>query len=50
MELPRQLLSIRLADTSGTKLSEEDLFGPDFLIRRPLLRALEHPGRGPPCS
>ncbi len=44
---PRQLLSIRLADTSGTKLSEEDLFGPDYLIRRPLLRALEHPGPRP---
>ena len=44
---PRQLLSIRLADTSDTKLSEEDLFGPDYLIRRPLLRALEHPGPRP---
>jgi MoxR-like ATPase len=44
---PRQLLSIRLADSSGTKLSEEDLFGPDYLIRRPLLRALEHPGPRP---
>ena len=44
---PRQLLSIRLADTSGTKLSEEDLFGTDYLIRRPLLRALEHPGPRP---
>jgi MoxR-like ATPase len=44
---PRQLLSIRLADTSGTRLSEEDLFGPDYLIRRPLLRALEHPGPRP---
>ena len=44
---PRQLLSIRLADSSGTKLSEEDLFGRDYLIRRPLLRALEHPGPRP---
>jgi MoxR-like ATPase len=44
---PRQLLSIRLADSSGTKLSEQDLFGPDYLIRRPLLRALEHPGPRP---
>ncbi len=34
---PRQLLSIRLADSEGTKLREEDLFGPDYLIRRPLL-------------
>jgi len=44
---PRQLLSIRLADAGGTKLTEEDLFGPDYLIRRPLLRALEHPGPRP---
>ncbi len=44
---PRQLLSIRLADVSGAKVREEDLFGPDYLIRRPLLRALEHPGPRP---
>ena len=44
---PRQLLSIRLADSGGPKLSEEDLFAPDYLIRRPLLRALEHPGPRP---
>jgi MoxR-like ATPase len=44
---PRQLLSIRLADSRGTDLREEDLFGPDYLIRRPLLRALEHPGPRP---
>jgi MoxR-like ATPase len=44
---PRQLLSIRLADASGSKLREEDLFGPDYLTRRPLLRALEHPGPRP---
>jgi MoxR-like ATPase len=44
---PRQLLSIRLADASGSALREEDLFGPDYLIRRPLLRALEHPGPRP---
>jgi MoxR-like ATPase len=44
---PRQLLSIRLADSKGSTLGEEDLFGPDYLIRRPLLRALEHPGPRP---
>jgi MoxR-like ATPase len=44
---PRQLLSIRLADVGGGKLTEEDLFGADYLIRRPLLRALEHPGPRP---
>ena len=44
---PRQLLAIRLADSSGSKLGEEELFGPDYLIRRPLLRALQHPGPRP---
>ena len=44
---PRQLLAIRLAETKGSALGEEELFGPDYLIRRPLLRALEHPGPRP---
>jgi MoxR-like ATPase len=44
---PRQLLSIRLPDARGSELSEQDLFGPDYLIRRPLLQALEHPGPRP---
>ncbi|MDP9344947.1 MAG: MoxR family ATPase, partial [Actinomycetota bacterium] len=35
------------ADTRGSTLGEEELFGPDYLIRRPLLRALEHPGPRP---
>jgi MoxR-like ATPase len=44
---PRQLLSIRLAEAQGSQLSEHDLFGREYLIRRPLLRALEHPGPRP---
>jgi MoxR-like ATPase len=44
---PRQLLSIRLAEARGTELREEDLFGPDYLTARPLLRALQHPGPRP---
>jgi MoxR-like ATPase len=44
---PRQLLAIRLAESSGQALGEEELFGPEYLIRRPLLRALEHPGPRP---
>jgi MoxR-like ATPase len=44
---PRQLLAIRLADVSGERLSEGDLFSSEYLIRRPLLRALEHPGPRP---
>jgi MoxR-like ATPase len=44
---PRQLLSIRMADSKGTDIGEDELFGPDFLIRRPLLQALEHKGPRP---
>jgi MoxR-like ATPase len=44
---PRQLLSIRLAEANRERLGEDDLFGPDYLIRRPLLRALQHPGPRP---
>jgi MoxR-like ATPase len=44
---PRQLLSIRLADANREALTEADLFGRDYLIGRPLLRALEHPGPRP---
>ncbi len=46
---PRQLLAIRLAesDPARPELREEDLFSRDFLSRRPLLRALEHPGPRP---
>jgi MoxR-like ATPase len=44
---PRQLLSIRLAEARGTELGEHELFGRDYLIKRPLLTALEHPGPRP---
>ncbi len=44
---PRQLLSIRIADSKGEDLDEKGLFGPDYLIRRPLLQALEHKGPRP---
>jgi MoxR-like ATPase len=46
---PRQLLSIRLAESDPTRpgLDEADLFGPDYLIARPLLQALQHPGPRP---
>jgi MoxR-like ATPase len=44
---PRQLLSIRIADAKGEDLDEKGLFGPDYLIRRPLLEALEHKGPRP---
>ena len=44
---PRQLLAIRLAEASGAKLSEADLFTDEFLLERPLLAALSHPGPRP---
>jgi MoxR-like ATPase len=44
---PRQLLGIRLAEARHAELAEEDLFGPGYLLRRPLLQAIEHPGPRP---
>jgi len=41
---PRQLLGIRLAEARGGALGEDELFSEEFLVRRPLLAALEHPG------
>ena len=44
---PRQLLGIRLAEAQGSNLAEESLFSREYLIERPLLQALEHPGPTP---
>ncbi|WP_238016771.1 MoxR family ATPase [Dactylosporangium sp. AC04546] len=44
---PRQLLGIRLAEARGEVPREADLFTPDYLLRRPLLAAIEHPGPRP---
>ena len=41
---PRQLLRIRLAEAGGTDLEEDDLFGERYLVHRPVLQAIEHPG------
>ncbi|MDH5244470.1 MAG: MoxR family ATPase [Chloroflexota bacterium] len=40
---PRQMLEIRLLEARGEaeRASAHDIFGPEFLIRRPLLQALE---------
>jgi MoxR-like ATPase len=40
---PRQMLEIRLLEArgEGAKVDPHDIFGPEFLIRRPLLQALE---------
>jgi MoxR-like ATPase len=41
---PRQLLRIRAAEATGAQFSEDELFGEEFLIARPLLQAIRHPG------
>jgi MoxR-like ATPase len=44
---PRQMLAIKVSEATGRTISEHDLFGRDYLIGRPLLRAVEHPGPRP---
>ena len=44
---PKQLLAIRLAEATHETLQEADLFRPEFLLSRPLLTALDHPGPRP---
>jgi MoxR-like ATPase len=44
---PRQLLGIRLAESRGEPLRESDLFRDEYLLARPLLAAIQHPGPGP---
>ncbi len=47
---PRQILEIRLMEAGGAldrEAAAKQLFSREFLIRRPLLRALEHGGRAP---
>ena len=47
---PRQMLEIRLLEARGEadRATAHDIFGPDFLIRRPLLQALEASADGEP--
>ncbi|ASN22763.1 MoxR family ATPase [Streptomyces pluripotens] len=44
---PRQLLAIRLAESRGESLRDADLFSEDYLLPRPLLAAISHPGPRP---
>ncbi|QQP92225.1 MoxR family ATPase [Skermanella sp. TT6] len=47
----RQMIEIRLAEATGEKSRESlggDIFSPEFLIKRPLLQALETGADGPP--
>src|SRR4051812_10477616 len=47
---PRQMLEIRLLEARGEaeRVTAHDIFGPEFLIRRPLLQALEADESGQP--
>src|ERR1041384_1787450 len=49
-DYPRQMLEIRLLEASGrmTGATSKDVFGEAFLIRRPLLRALQATAPPPP--
>ncbi|HEX7336511.1 MAG TPA: MoxR family ATPase [Gemmatimonadales bacterium] len=49
-DYPRQMLEIRLLEARGEAKSAatRDIFSEEFLIRRPLLRALENRGAEPP--
>jgi MoxR-like ATPase len=44
----RQMMHIRLLEAHGEKANEAELFGPEFLLRRPLLQAIE-PSRKKPA-
>jgi MoxR-like ATPase len=46
-DYPRQLLAIRLAESRGERLQDVDLFDRSYLVSRPLLQAVEHPGPRP---
>lgn len=39
----RQMLHIRMAEAQGERLEDGDLYGPDFLMARPLLQAIQAP-------
>ena len=46
---PRQMIEIRLAEARATsKVDDAAIFSPGFLIKRPLLQALESDDAGPP--
>jgi len=43
----RQIMAIRLSEATDRTSEPPDVFGPDFLIKRPLLLALDAPGDTP---
>jgi MoxR-like ATPase len=44
----RQMMHIRLLEARGERADEAELFGPEFLLRRPLLQAIEDSKQKPP--
>lgn len=44
----RQLLHLRAAEVGGASASEDDVYSERFLVRRPLLRAIDHAAASPP--
>ncbi len=44
----RQMMHIRVLESRGERVEEQELFGPEFLLRRPLLQAIDG-GRGGPA-
>jgi MoxR-like ATPase len=44
----RQMLHIKLTEAHGERSSEEELFGSDYLLRRPLLQAVDNTDEQPP--
>jgi len=44
----RQLLHLRAVEASGGQVVEDELYSERFLVRRPLLRAIDHHGGVPP--
>jgi len=44
----RQMMHIRLSESQAERVSEAELFGPDFLLKRPLLQAIEYQEQEPP--
>jgi MoxR-like ATPase len=44
----RQMMHIRVADSRGEKVEEQDLFSEAFLLKRPLLQAIDNSLQKPP--
>jgi MoxR-like ATPase len=47
-DYPRQMLGIRLAESGDSSMASADLFTAEYLLDRPLLKAVRHSGAVPP--